>query len=61
MTSLSIQTSKRRGRQIIAAGKLARVVAILGVLLLAVVVEVVAENYFDPQHLLSSAEMTAQP
>lgn len=61
MTSLSIQTSVRRNRKIFAAAKIARIIVILGVLLLAAAVEVVAENYFDPQHQLSSAEMTAQP
>ena len=60
MTSLSVQTAARRGGYGFAV-KLARVVAILSVLLLAAAVEVATEHYFDPQHRLSTAEMTAQP
>ena len=61
MTSLSMQTSVRRTRYLMTAANVVRSTAVLALLLLAALVVVAAENYFDPQHQLDAAQATFDP
>ena len=61
MTSLSAQASVRHGEFTIATTRLVRATAVVAALLLVAAVELVAENYFDPQHRLNAAQMIPQP
>jgi hypothetical protein len=54
-----MQTSVRRTGHFLTAANIARSTAVVALLLLAALVVVAAENYFDPQ--LDSAQATFDP
>jgi hypothetical protein len=56
MSTLSIQNSTLRTSHYKVAINVIRVLAVLGVLLLAAAVEVAAADYFDPQHAATVAQ-----
>jgi hypothetical protein len=56
MSTLSIQNSTLRTSHYKVAVNVIRVLAVLGVLLLAAAVEVAAADYFDPEHAATVAQ-----